>query len=134
MRRQIDRHPSTGAPISKARRGEAGQTIAGNDVVAAEPLELVEGRPIGQISRGAVISGRIKSIGEVGAANSLDVNQRIGADRGIAHNMESVARDGFSRHCDVDARRSESTIVVRLIKAAAAVDGVIAGAAIENLA
>ena len=103
-----------------------GIAVAGDLVVAAHPLELVEGRSGREIGRGAVEIGRHIGIVEIGAADRLDRNQRIGSDRGVAHHRAG-------RHVDADAGDGPGIGVIdRLVEAAAAIERVIAGAAIKD--
>ena len=83
--------------------------------------------PIGRSSEAPLKPSRDVGIDEIGAADQFDRLQRIGSDRGVADH-------GTCRHVDGDAGdRPDIAIIDRLIEAAAAIDSVIAGSAIEEL-
>ena len=117
-----DRHASRRVGVDHLRIA-----VAGDGVVAAKALELVEVAVAGadvQRTRQA-IAGRIVAVGQHGALDAFDVAQRIRADRGIAGG-------GTRRHVDGHAARDGAqAVVARGIEAAAAVDEVVAAKAGE---
>ena len=79
------------------------------------------------VGAGAAEAGGVVGVGEIGAAHGLDREQRVGADRGVAGH-------GAGGEVDGDARgRGRIAVVVGAVEAAAAVDGVVAGEAGEDL-
>ena len=120
--REIDRHPPVA--LNNEMRVLPLPVMVSLPPIPSNSLKVV---PRLEIGRGAVEAGRHIGIGEVRAAHRLDRDQRIGANRGVANH-------GAGRHVDVDAGgRPDIAVIDRLVEAAAAIERVIAGAAVEYL-
>ena len=124
-----DRHPSRRVGVDHAR-----VAVAGDDVVAAQTLELVEvavaGADVG--SPGKTITGGVIGVGQHRPLDAFNVAQRVRANRGIARgNTHRRAR----RHVDVhSARDGTQAVVARRVEPAAAVDEVVAAKPRERVA
>ena len=81
--------------------------VAGDGVVAAEALELVEGAVVADVEGACgAEAGGVVGVVEVGALDAFDRAQRVGADRGVAGH-------GAGRHVDGDRGRSRSRCCCR---------------------
>ena len=111
-----------------------GRAIAGDDVVAAAAFKLVEGAGyIGGHGAAGILArrikaGRVEGVGVVAAGHQFDRLQRIGAD---AAGVGSGAGDGARGELDAD--RSGRGAVIGAVIAELAIEGVVAGAACEDV-
>src|SRR5207249_1129465 len=125
---EVDRHAAGRIDVA-----DAGIRVADDGVVAAQSLEFVEGKskPVyagaSGIGAGGGEAAGIVAVDETGAADRLDRAQGVGADRGIAGHGAGGEMNRDPRCC----RRIQ--VVDRPVEPAAAVDEVVAGAAVEIL-